>query len=171
MSLERRKFVYRHRLYSLHVGSNRLSQYREVTPSLFAADAALQSRARTWIRRELRVFSFLNAEPAGGVVVTELERDSARSASKIRNTEFLLAYIVAILKTVDMRGEGGQAEEMLQEFLGRENTRLFLHEICAWLRSPFARLEDWDRMVQYRAKLPTSLEALKVNLEFSGDHT
>jgi hypothetical protein len=56
---------------------------------------------------------------------------------------------VAILKTVDIQGSGGQAEEMLQEFLGRENTRLFLHEMRAWLRSPFVNLEDWDRNVQY----------------------
>jgi hypothetical protein len=56
---------------------------------------------------------------------------------------------VAILKTVDIQGSGGQAEEMLQEFLGRENTRLFLHEMRAWLRSPFINLEDWDRNVQY----------------------
>jgi hypothetical protein len=56
---------------------------------------------------------------------------------------------VAILKTVDIQGSGGQAEEMLQEFLGRENTRLFLHEMRAWLRSPFTNLEDWDRNVQY----------------------
>jgi hypothetical protein len=50
---------------------------------------------------------------------------------------------------VDIQGSGGQAEEMLQEFLGRENTRLFLHEMRAWLRSPFVNLEDWDRNVQY----------------------
>ena len=37
---------------------------------------------------------------------------------------------------------------MLQDFLGRDNTRLFLHELKAWLRSPYT-LEDWDRHVQY----------------------
>lgn len=56
---------------------------------------------------------------------------------------------MAILKTVDIQGSGGQAEEMLQEFLGRENTRLFLHEMRAWLRSPYMSLDDWDRHVQY----------------------
>ena len=56
---------------------------------------------------------------------------------------------MAILKTVDIQGSGGQAEDLLQEFLGRENTRLFLHELRAWLRSPYITLEDWDRNVQY----------------------
>jgi len=68
---------------------------------------------------------------------------------RANNAEFLLEYIVAILKTVDMKGCGGQAEDMLQEFLGRDNTRLFLHELRAWLRSPYSFLEDWDRHVQY----------------------
>ena len=56
---------------------------------------------------------------------------------------------MAILKTVDIQGSGGQAEDLIQEFLGRENTRLFLHELRAWLRSPYILLEDWDRHVQY----------------------
>lgn len=43
---------------------------------------------------------------------------------------------------------------MLAEFLGRPHARLFLHELGAWLRSPFTRLEDWDRNVQYAEQLP-----------------
>lgn len=57
---------------------------------------------------------------------------------------------MAILKTVDIKGSGGQAEDLVQEFLGRENARLLLHELRAWLRSPYRRVEDWDRHVQYR---------------------
>ena len=76
------------------------------------------------------------------------------STRGIRNTEFLLEYIIAILRTVDLYGPAGEAEEMLQEFLGRKYARLFLHELNAWLRSPYAKIEDWDRMVQYRKRLP-----------------
>ena len=97
----------------------------------------LVSRAKKWIRRELQVFPFLNPDGIG-------EEGIARRAD---NAEFLLEYIVAILKSVDIKG--GQAEDMLQEFLGRDNTRLFLHELKAWLRSPYTKLEDWDRHVQY----------------------
>ena len=136
-ALLRRKEVYNLRLYSRHVGSNRLSRFRDLTPQLFVQDEELVSRAKKWIRRELQVFQFLNPDGVG-------EEGIAR---RTNNAEFLLEYIVAILKSVDVKG--GQAEEMVHEFLGRENTRLFLHELKGWLRSPFSTLEDWDRHVQY----------------------
>lgn len=136
-ALLRRKDIYRLRLYSLHVGSNRLSRFRDLTPQLFVQDQELVSRAKKWIRRELQVFEFLNPDALG-------EEGIARRAN---NTEFLLEYIVAILKSVDVKGS--QAEDILQEYLGRDNTRLFLHELKAWLRSPYTTLEDWDRHVQY----------------------
>ncbi|KAI4121523.1 MAG: hypothetical protein LQ338_006320 [Usnochroma carphineum] len=138
-ALLRRRQIYAHGLYSLHVGTNRLSRFRDLTPQLFSRDVELVSRARKWIRRELQVFDFLNTD-AGE------EEGVIRRAN---NAEFLLEYIVAILKTVDIKGSGGQAEDMLQEFLGREDTQLFLHELKAWLRSPYTSLEDWDRHVQY----------------------
>jgi hypothetical protein len=136
-ALLRRRHIYRNKLYSLHVGTNRVSRFRDLTPALFTSDTELVSRARKWIRRELQVFEFLNPDNASG------------SDRRANNVEFLLEYIVAILKTVDIQGSGGQAEEMLKDFLGRENTVLFLHELRAWLRSPYVNLEDWDRHVQY----------------------
>lgn len=136
-ALQRRKDVYSLRLYSLHVGSNRLSRFRDLTPQVFVDDQELVSRAKKWIRRELQVFQFLSSDGSG----------EAGIARRVDNAEFLLEYIVAILKTVDVKGS--QAEDMLQEFLGRDDTRLFLHELKAWLRSPYTTLEDWDRHVQY----------------------
>jgi hypothetical protein len=142
--MNRRRHVYQHQLYSLHVGSNRVSRFRDITPQVFASSDELQSRARMFIRRELRVFEFLHADEP-----TSSGRAASRRAC---NAEFLLEYIVAILKTVDMKGSNGQAEEMLREFLGRANARLFLHELGAWLRSPYALLQFWDRAVQYPVK-------------------
>lgn len=133
----RRRHIYQNNLFSLHVGSNRLSRFRDLTPQLFTSDSELISRARKWIRRELQVFEFLTPDV------------STSSDRRANNAEFLLEYIIAILKTVDIQASGGQAEDMLQEFLGRENTRLFLHELRAWLRSPYISLGDWDRNVQY----------------------
>ncbi|OBT75511.1 hypothetical protein VF21_04912 [Pseudogymnoascus sp. 05NY08] len=145
-ALARRRAVYAQNLYSLHVGSNRISRYRDFTPQSLSASPLLQSRARTWIRRELRVFAFLhptdNTEEGDGT-------QGGRTRGRGDNAEFLLEYIIAVLKTVDVQGAAGQAEELLKEFLGREHARLFLHEVRAWLRSPFARVEDWDRNVQY----------------------
>ena len=140
LALIRRRQVYRYQLYSLHVGTNRLSRFRDFTPQLFARDEELIARARKWIRRELQVFDFLQADNGKDLEV----------ARRANNAEFLLEYVIAILKSVDIKGSGGQAEDMLQEFLGRENTNLFVHELRAWLRSPFSLLQDWDRNVQYK---------------------
>ncbi|KAI9886591.1 MAG: hypothetical protein M1823_001633 [Watsoniomyces obsoletus] len=144
-ALLRRRHIYRNKLYSCHVGSNRHSRFKNLTPEFFRTDEELVSRARKWIRRELQVFEFLNAD----VVDEELQTDGEIRTRRAKNAEFLLEYIVAILKTVDLKGSAGQAEEMLQEFLGRENARLFLHELGAWLRSPYLSVTDWDRAVQY----------------------
>ncbi|KAL4765492.1 RING finger domain protein [Aspergillus foveolatus] len=148
--LLRRQHVYRHRLYSLRVGSNRLSQYREFTPEMFNRDEELVSRARKWIRRELRVFEFLHPD-ASSSPFSSVARPGQQRLERRRgnNAEFLLEYIIAILRTVDIKGSAGQAEELLRDFLGRDNASLFLHELQAWLRSPYASLEDWDRNVQY----------------------
>lgn len=136
--------IYRRGLYSKHVGSNRLSRYSELTPHMFTMDGILVSRAKMFIRRELRVFAFL---------YTDAGRNAAQRAGpsdlRTSNAEFLLEYIVAILKSVDIMGSAGQAAHMLSDFLGEESARLFLHELRAWLRSPFTKLEDWDRAVQY----------------------
>lgn len=148
--LIRRRQVYRHQLFSLRVGSNRLSQYRELTPQRFNQDDQLISRARKWIRRELQVFEFLNPDTGD----TPNDPNTDRRAN---NAEFLLEYIVAILRTVDIKGSAGQAEELLRDFIGRENARLFLHELQAWLRSPYTSLQDWDRAVQYdESRVPKS---------------
>ncbi|KAL2831256.1 hypothetical protein BJY01DRAFT_109070 [Aspergillus pseudoustus] len=147
-SIRRRQHVYRNHLYSLRVGSNRLSQYREFNPDMFNRDEELVSRARKWIRRELRVFEFLNPDAQSD---SQVARPGQRRLESRRgnNAEFLLEYIIAILRTVDIKGSAGQAEELLRDFLGRENASLFLHELQAWLRSPYTSLEDWDRSVQY----------------------
>lgn len=160
----RRKHIYSTRLYSLHVGSNRVSRFKNLTPELFNNDTELVSRARKWIRRELQVFEFLS--PDGPSV----NRGDPVTNRRANNAEFLLEYIIAILKTVDTQGSGGQAEEMLQEFLGRENTKLFLHELRSWLRSPYNSLEDWDRAVQYDESRETKGRAGDAIKERGGDY-
>jgi hypothetical protein len=130
-SLTRRRQVYLNHTPSLHVGANRISQYQTFTPASFAASPALQTRARIFLRRELRVFDFLDRRPAGA------------------NREFLIEYLVAVLKSNDPKGADGHAEELVKEFLGREDARLLLHELDAWLRSPYERLEAWDSHAQY----------------------
>ncbi|KAF2121907.1 hypothetical protein BDV96DRAFT_451280, partial [Lophiotrema nucula] len=145
VALLRRRYVYRRKLFSLHVGTTRLSGYRDLTPQMIATSPDLQSRARMWIRRELRVFSFLDPDPGN--------TPSEGGATTSSNAEFLLSYTVSILNAIDIKSSDGKAEELLQEFLGRDHARLFLHELNGWLRSPYTKLEDWDKHVQYKERL------------------
>lgn len=126
-ALLRRRFVYKHKLRSLYVGSNRMSRFRNVSPRDFREDEELASRARMWIRRELRVWEWTRG-----------------------NAEFLIEYVVGILKSVDLRGSNGQAEEMVAEVLGTESAQIFIHELNAFVRSPFTALQHFDNFVQYK---------------------
>lgn len=146
-ALVRRRHIYRNRLYSLHVGTSPTSRYRDISPHLFNTDTELLSRARAWVRRELEVFEFLSDESES----RSHDRDASSETGRRRrqnNAEFVLEYVIAILKTVDIQGSSGHAEELLSDFLGRENCKIFLHELRNYLRSPYS-IEAWDRHVQY----------------------
>jgi hypothetical protein len=99
-----RREVYRTQKYSLRVGSNRISRYQNVTPSSFTTNPALVSRAKTWIRRELLAFDFLNPSSVsyGG---------SDRRAS---NAEFLLEYIISILNPSTFEEAKGKPKHSLR---------------------------------------------------------
>lgn len=128
-AIEQRRLVYRDRTYSLHVGTNPYSGYRNFTPHSFQTSPVLQSQARAFLRRELKVFTFLDAQA--------MSRD------------YLTEFLIAVLKTNEIKGAEGKAEDLAAEFLGRDNARLLLHELENWLQSPLARLDEWDCVVQY----------------------
>lgn len=130
-SLIHRRDIYAKRLYAFHVGSNAYSNYHDFTPTDLRNSSSLQSRAKAFIRRELQVFPFLDSGPGN-------------------RQDFLIEYIVAILRNHELRGAEGEVEELLKDFLGRDNARQLLHELEAWLRSPFATLREWDEHVQYK---------------------
>ncbi|KAH9904435.1 hypothetical protein F4778DRAFT_732436 [Xylariomycetidae sp. FL2044] len=142
--IRRRRNIYRNNLYSLRVGSNPRSGHRELTPQIFTTHPEMLSRARAWLRHELQVFEFLHTPDMAQ------SSDDAMTRRRANNAEFLLEYIIAILRTVDIQGSQGQAEEMLKDFFGRANARLLLHELKNFLRSPWS-VESWDRKVQYPA--------------------
>lgn len=153
-NLDRRREVYRNYSFSLHIGGNGHNRWNEITPASFEADQTLISRARNWIRRELRVFSFLSLDDTDTVIPTVNYHSPGGVLQQRRasNAEFLLEYIIAILKSVDIMGSTGQAFDMLADFLGRDHARLFLHELRCYLRSPYTLIE-WDSSVQYNRQV------------------
>lgn len=139
-----RRRVYEHGLYSFYIGNNHISGYRNITPELIRSDTMLLQRAKKWVRRELRAL-----DPWKQYFTSSCLPRSAGGENTFRNAEFLLEYIVAVIKHIDLKGSAGQAELILREHLGRDNASLFVHELENWLRSPFKTLEEWDAFVQY----------------------
>ncbi|KAK0721532.1 hypothetical protein B0T21DRAFT_395686 [Apiosordaria backusii] len=149
-ALERRRYIYRHNLYSLHIGSSPHTSYLPSCPppAILSSTPHLLSKARLFLRRELQVFFPLS--PAN--------TESSRSQ---QNREFMLEYAIAILKTVDIQSESGaaNAHTLLQDYIllpenGEDRTSLFLHELKNWMRwrgHPIGNmsLEGWDGGVQY----------------------
>ncbi|TQW04003.1 RING finger domain protein [Cordyceps javanica] len=194
-ALRVRRQVYAQARFSMHVGSNPVSGYRELTPDLFRHDEELVSRARLFMRRELQVFEFLSHPTTTRTTASlsspaplpfsprhfsysysynsssssfrpsppspPMSSPPAARRPRIPRAEFLLEYVIAMLKSVDPVGSAGAARAMLADHLGDAHARLFLHELRSWLRSPFARLEDWDRVVQY----PPAAEELEAARE------
>ncbi|RPD55246.1 hypothetical protein L226DRAFT_470621 [Lentinus tigrinus ALCF2SS1-7] len=135
-AIEKRRWVYRHRLYAKHVASNPYTRYRPFpTPAQFAASQDSISRATVFIRRELRVWSELDVE-------------------------FLTTFMVSLMKSLDIRSE--PAVRLLSEFLDmdaeggheRANAEHFAHELYCYLRSPYRDLSAYDKNVQVRYSCP-----------------
>lgn len=147
-ALAKRRQVYRDHLFSLHVGTNATSRYKDITLRLLQSDPDLISRARAWIRRELQVFEFLNEDNESPRSEDGGAEGNLRRRRRQNNALFVLEYVIAILKTVDIQESSGHAENLLSDFLGRENSQIFLHELRNFLRSPFS-IEAWDNHVQY----------------------
>lgn len=140
-ALRFRRRVYSRRVYSLHVGSSPATGFREWTREDLIEGSDFLSRARAWIRRELQVFAFL--EDSDHPLLTEGRR--RRNGS---NAGFVLEYVVAMLKWLDLQSSSGHAARLLTGFIGERHAPLFLHELRSFLRSPYT-VEQWDRHVQY----------------------
>ncbi|KAG9000551.1 hypothetical protein FRB90_011789, partial [Tulasnella sp. 427] len=95
-AVERRKWVYRHRLYAKHIASNQYTRFKPYpTPQQFAASQDLVSRTTAFTRRELQVWTNLDVE-------------------------FLTSFILALMKSIDIRAES--AVKLLSEFLDMDAT-------------------------------------------------
>ncbi|KAF8057474.1 hypothetical protein FPV67DRAFT_565353 [Lyophyllum atratum] len=141
LSIEKRRWIYKHDLYAKHVASNSYTRYRPYpTPVQFAATPELISRTTTFLRRELQIWDDLDVE-------------------------FLTTFTISMMKSIDIRSES--AVKLLAEFLdmdapyvegGRHvNAEHFAHEVYSYVRSPFRDLFVYDTTVQVS---PHSLPAI-----------
>ncbi|KAI9060814.1 hypothetical protein FKP32DRAFT_1613453 [Trametes sanguinea] len=140
-AIEKRRWVYRHNLYAKHVASNPYTRYRPFpTPAQFSASQDSISRATSFIRRELMVWTGLDVE-------------------------FLTTFTISLMKSLDIRSE--PAVRLLAEFLDmdaapgheRDNAEHFAHELYCYLRSPFRDLTAYDSNVQVAVLFPVEFEA------------
>ncbi|KAI9722413.1 MAG: hypothetical protein M1828_004780 [Chrysothrix sp. TS-e1954] len=197
--LAARRSLYSQNQYSAHIGSNPSNKYRDFSPAEFRASPSLQSRARTWVRRELGVFAAYGGLGTGFEGATDMDAAMCMKGGRGEAIDFATGYTLSLLSSIDLKRDPERAITLLYPFLwdspsllegsdgddekegsqgedekegvdenegeGRDEkeamrdekrtrkrrscTKLFLHELIAWLRSPYKRVEEWDCVVQY----------------------
>ena len=127
-------------------------------PADFCNNYALFNRARAFVTRELRIFSFLfdpdcdeesatMAAPSDQLDIGRRTAPGRFHRRRTTNARFLTEYILLILKSMPFQDD--HAKDLLAEYLGRDEANMFFHELKSWLLSPFDKLDDWDRVAQY----------------------
>ena len=120
-ALTRRKQVYLKGWKAKPPPVSSLSKFKDTKPKNFSQDPHQLSKLVPWITRELQAIL------------------------GIQDVELILEYIVALLKTIDLKTN--QGKECLQEYLGI-HTELFIHELFCFAKS-FLNMEAYDQVVEY----------------------
>ncbi|KAF9363829.1 hypothetical protein BGX34_003207 [Mortierella sp. NVP85] len=147
-ALEKRRHVYRNRLFVRHMGANKISGFQQVTPETFKVFPHKLNRLIPWIRRELRAIFTLSSSSATILATADYhEQHPSRHRYEEIDTglELTREYIIAVLKRYDLQTD--QAQDLLRDFL-HEHTELFVHELMAFARSPYS-IEAYDQAAQY----------------------
>ncbi|KAK4705590.1 hypothetical protein P7C70_g607, partial [Phenoliferia sp. Uapishka_3] len=121
-AIERRRYIYREKLFAKHVASNRYTGFKPVSPANVATNSNLKARVIKFIRRELQVFPHVDVS-------------------------FLTTYLISIASQLDLRS--ASAIRLIADFLSEEDAEHLVHEIVTFARSPFNSLEAYDRVIQY----------------------
>ncbi|KAF9200388.1 hypothetical protein BGZ49_009391 [Haplosporangium sp. Z 27] len=145
-ALERRRHVYRHRLFVKHMGANRISGFQQITPESFRIFPHRLDRLIPWIRRELQAILSLDNQPnSDSSSLTSTPSMTENCQDSDRGLELIREYIIAVLKRFDLQTD--QAQDLLRDFL-YEHTEQFVHELMGFARSPYS-IEAYDRVAQY----------------------
>ncbi|KAM3456412.1 hypothetical protein MY3296_001691 [Beauveria thailandica] len=141
IAIRNRRDVYAQGLFSLPVDSSdsaaavRAASHDVTTTRaparFFLREPHVTTRARAFLLRELRVvFDYVPAVRAA----------------------FLADHVASMFRSARDVEELAAASELhilLAADLGGSAARLLMHELKAWLRSPYASLEEWDAAVRY----------------------
>lgn len=128
---EFRRHVYKHNCLCLRIGTSPHTGYQNLTAASFTSSPELQRKARLFLRRELQIFTFLSLD------------------KRVPNNEFLIEYMVAVLKRFEIRDSEGRVQRLIGEYLGMENAGMVCHELEGFLRWKGEGLKEWDEVVQY----------------------
>ncbi|KAF8987244.1 hypothetical protein BGZ52_005463 [Haplosporangium bisporale] len=153
LRLERRREVYRHKLFVKHMGANKISGFQQITPETFKIFPQLIERLVPWIRRELQAILSLSLPASStssssrsgqGQHPPREDPNPTSSSELMTGLELIREYITAVLKRYDLQTD--QAQDLLRDFL-HEHTEHFVHELMAFARSPFS-MEAYDQAAQ-----------------------
>ncbi|KAI9242302.1 MAG: hypothetical protein BYD32DRAFT_255636 [Podila humilis] len=159
LRLERRREVYRHKLFVKHMGANKISGFQQITPETFKIFPQLIERLVPWIRRELQAILSLSLPASStssssrsgqGQHPPQEDPNPTSSSELMTGLELIREYITAVLKRYDLQTD--QAQDLLRDFL-HEHTEHFVHELMAFARSPFS-MEAYDQAAQYDSPSP-----------------
>ncbi|KAF9352409.1 hypothetical protein BGX26_009770 [Mortierella sp. AD094] len=160
-ALDKRRHVYRHRLFVKHIGANRISGFQQITPETFRIFPHKLDRLTPWIRRELQAILSLTYQPTSDSSsltsdTSGMEHGQRQDAD--RGLELIREYITAVLKRHDLQTD--QAQDLLRDFL-YEHTEQFVHELMGFARSPYS-IDAYDKVAQYDSppSMSTSATAL-----------
>lgn len=124
-SVAKRRFVYRHGLYAMHIGANRHTGFKppplavQLDPSSITASASTHGfssrRGRgsahpslaplaSFIRREVFALPLVPQDEGDAHVQTDRRQNAVASAATL-DVDFTATYILSVLKTFDVRSE------------------------------------------------------------------
>ncbi|XP_038048527.1 E3 ubiquitin-protein ligase Topors-like [Patiria miniata] len=132
-AVERRRMIYRAGLWVRHMGSNRFTRFRDISPEFFSENPATTHRLVPWLRREL------------GILFTGED-----------HVTFMTQYILSLIPNVHMQTE--EFHEHLRPFLYGQ-TEHFIHEFVSFARSPYD-MNTYDQIAQYDLAAVRELQPL-----------
>ncbi|CAD6451477.1 9cd76d5d-f288-4319-8f53-349f9485f88d [Sclerotinia trifoliorum] len=121
---------------------------RRVTPQDIANSSDMEARVRLFAEHEIQIFSAKCVCPAcqEPTSSSSIHMIVPSEVEVIRN--FVVNKIVDLLKRYDLQDKAVEIEQEAEQYLN-EHARLFLHELRAWIESPFDTLEQWHRNARY----------------------